>query len=171
MWRWLPSALCNKSLGCLSQRRLFFLQLIGIVFGIHFFVFVLYGFIGWMQSGHDRFKISLTQSGATYVLMPLQKKVNQSIGQKNRAQNSDANRALKKSNVIDHETYQNKKNARKKSKSAAQKSTIKSTKNVFVAKSSPLKKQAASVMMKSEKKTISFIKKIKTKKIDYQNSR
>ena len=148
MWRWLPSVLCNKSLGCLSERRIFFLQLIGIVFGIHFVVFVLYGLVGWMQSGHDRYKISLTQSGATYVLMPLQKKVDP----KNNKKSSDSALSVKKSNVIDHETYERKKNARKKSKVVAveKKVVTKNKQNKATAKITvPSKKQRASVMMQA----------------------
>jgi hypothetical protein len=145
MWRWLPSVLCNKSLGCFSERRLFFLQLIGIVFGIHVAVFMMYGIVGWIQNGHDRYKISLTQSGATYVLMPLQKKVDQ----KNRKINSDETRALKKSNVIDHETYQRKKNARKKSTTTVVEKKA-ATKNKVPAKSlTQSKKQQASIKMQA----------------------
>ncbi|MBP6892454.1 TonB C-terminal domain-containing protein [Candidatus Babeliales bacterium] len=160
MWRWLPSVLCNKSLGCLSERRLFFLQLIGIVFGIHFAIFVLYGLVGWVQSGHDRYKISLTQSGATYVLMPLQKKVDQ----KNRKINIDEARAFKKSNVIDHETYKRKKNARKKSKSAIiEKKSV--AKNKSATKTmAQQKKQQASVMVQSSKMQISKKQTAKSKK-------
>ena len=148
MWRWLPNALCNKTLGCFSARRLFFLQLIGIVFAAHVVVFGMYGFIGWFQAGKDRYKISLSQSGATYVLMPLQKRVDQ----KKRGQSFDETRSLKKSNVLDLETYQRKKNNKTKTKmiSAEKKASLKNKK---VSKSTQrLQKQKTSVALKSEKK-------------------
>lgn len=150
MSRWLPSVLCNKSFGCLSARRLFFLQLFGIVFWIHGVIFVTYGIVGWMQSGKERFKISLTQSGATYVLMPFQKMVDQkNIG--NSVQN-----AYKKSNVIDQATYERKKNRTKKKALAApaRKSVAKNKKSLSSTKIAVQKKEQASVFMKMESKKV-----------------
>ena len=148
MWRWLPSVLCNKSSFCISQRRLFFLQLTGLVFAVHLFILLIYAFIGWISSGKDRFKISLTQSGATYVLMPFEKK--SEYRNKNAVQKS--NSINKKSNVIDHATYERKKNSKKqkiqvsakfsKSKLAAKKADVKlkNLKNKIKEKSSVVAK-------------------------------
>ncbi len=159
MWRWLPNALCNKALGCISGRRLFFLQLISIVFGIHVTIFGLYGLIGWLQSGHDRYKISLMQSGATYVLMPLQKKVDQKISVKK----FDQTAAFKKSNVIDYQTYQNKKSVRKKVRVAAtieKKSIVTNKENKLIAQS---KKTLSSLIVQpAQKKTVKPEKKKST---------
>ncbi len=165
MWRWLPNALCNKTFGCISERRLFFLQLFGIVFGMHLFIFGFYGFVTWISSGQDRYKISLTASGATYVLMPFQKRVDQGAGQKNRLQNPDETRALKKSNVIDQQTYDRKKKASKNSKTTESKSLAVHSKNKKSSKSTKSSaKQTASVMMKAEKKSSVVSKKSKQKK-------
>lgn len=157
MWRWLPSVLCNKSSFCFSARRLFFLQLMGIVFAVHVIIFASYGIVGWFSGHGDRFKISLTQSGATYVLMPLQKKVDQ----RNKKINSGSTHSYKKSNVIDHETYQRKKNARKKSKAhASLKKSVTSSKSKQMAAKNNLaaKKQKSSILMQSDSITKKSLK-------------
>jgi hypothetical protein len=103
------------------------------------------------------------RSGATYVLMPLQKKVDQ----KNRNVRAQSGNSYKKSNVIDHETYQRKKNARKKSKAHAslKKSVTNSKSKQIVAKNNLVeKKQKSSVIMKSDSIT-KHSSKINTKNI------
>ncbi|OGB85954.1 hypothetical protein A3J41_02220 [candidate division TM6 bacterium RIFCSPHIGHO2_12_FULL_38_8] len=152
--------LCNKSSICFSSRRLFFLQLLGIVLGMHCAIFATYALVGWLVSGTDRFKISLTQSGgATYVLMPFQKRVDQ----KNQKVLSGVSNVYKKSNVIDHETYQRKKNAQKKSKivATAQKSASKKSLKSGTKAAQAAKKPQASVMMQTQSKKQSKLKRSK----------
>lgn len=158
MWRWLPSELCNKSLGCIIPRRIFFLQLIGIVFAVHVIVFFSYVIIGLLSKNQDHFKISLTHSGATYVLMPLQKKVDQ----KNMPSVSKS--SYKKSNVIDHATYERKKNAAKKSKALiASKKHQKNSKQIKSSSknNASLKEEQASVLMRTQLKSKLSLKKTK----------
>lgn len=172
MWRWLPSGLYNRSTFYVSQRRLFFLQLCGFVFGVHLVVFGAYGFFGWLQSGKDRFDISLHQQGATYVLMPLQKKVEH----QNKLQTIAQGDVRKKSNVIDHETYQKKKAARKKTGSTKKtvdavqqkKEAASAAKKQLPAKvAQPIEVQQASVILKSSTTPSSAktLKKIKAAKL------
>jgi colicin import membrane protein len=168
MWRWLPSVLCNKSSFCISARRLFFLQLMGLVCAVHLAVLLVYAVIAWLAAGKDRFKISLTQSGATYVLMPFEKK--------SEHRNKDAVKKTslvnKKSNVIDHATYERKKNSKKqknqvsakmsKSSIAAQKAEakIKNAKTKIQEKSSVSLQKAK----KSDGHKSAALKKSKNKK-------
>lgn len=125
MWHWLPSELCNKSRFCFSQRRLFFLQLCLLVFCLHVAIMLLYGFVAWCFSGKQKFSISLSDQGATYVLMPLQKYV---VQDKSRVVVAAEHTKHKKSRLIDHETYQRKKNS--SNKKLIIKSKSKSSKNV-----------------------------------------
>lgn len=157
MWRWLPSVLCNKSLLCLSARRLFFLQLTGVVLGLHCAVLMLYGLIEWMQNGKDRFQISLTQSGATYVLMPFQK----TVDQKNNKMAFSASNAYKKSNVINHATYEHKKKMYKKLKSttASKKAVAEIAQAKAQKKEVQSVKQKASIVMQETPKSLKKSKK------------
>ncbi len=126
MWHWLPSVLYNKSTFYFSAKRLFFLQLVVIVFSAHFLIVLLSFFISWLEKDNQKFNVSLLQHHATYVLMPLQKKV---LQKEQAVKNSS--KVHTKSQVIDHETYLAKKKAKKEThiqSGKISKSTLSSTK-------------------------------------------
>ncbi|MBI2344932.1 TonB C-terminal domain-containing protein [Candidatus Dependentiae bacterium] len=105
----LPSVLYSK----VSERRSFLQNIFLFVFLLHIFIFVIPFLIAKIQYKHDKFTILMHQAGATYVLMPLQKRVDINSS-KNSIINSDLS---KKSQVVGYEEYlQSKKNAKKVSK-------------------------------------------------------
>jgi hypothetical protein len=155
MWHWLPSALCNRYSWCLSARKFFFLQLIGLVFALHVLIVLGYMLIACVFAKKHRYDVSLARSGLTYVLMPLQKTVQQS-------RVTVSGNVHKKSNVIDLSTYQarkknKKKNLEKKLPAKTLTSALSKQKNPVV----PAKKQP-SVVVTDQVKPSKKIKKEKT---------
>lgn len=109
MWRLLPNELYNKAFLYFSPRRLFLLQIIGFVFSVHMSFVAVAFFMGWWCNGKNNFTISLHEQAATYVLMPLQKTVHIPKDKKTASVKSH-----KKSNIINYDSYLNKKNASQK---------------------------------------------------------
>lgn len=159
MWHWLPNALCNRSSLCISARKAFFLQLLGLVFVGHVFVLSFYGVGCWLFAKKHHFDISLVQSGATYVLLPLQKKAD--VLSKSKKINSNFN---KKSEVVDLATYEKQKKGKKGSVAIAvepQKKSSQSNKKMIAIRSKSAKKERSGVVMVDKAKNT---KKSKNKK-------
>jgi len=100
MLRWLPSALYSKS----TERQHFLQDIVLFVFGAHVLLLLMMVGATLFDGKSDRYSISMHQTGATYVLMPLQKKVDQP----KQAKRSD-HAAYKKSRVVNYEDYQRQK--------------------------------------------------------------
>lgn len=136
MWRLLPNALYNKVALYFSPRRLFLLHIIGFVFTVHMAFAVIAFFMGWWYNGKNNFTISLHEQAATYVLMPFHKTVDTKKNKRTSSVHSH-----KKSNIINYDSYVNKKNVRKKNKvvtSLTKKNQI--PKKVISVKTTPSKK-------------------------------
>lgn len=141
----LPSGLFNK----ISDRQLFLQKIFLFVFLGHviFFVFL---FLFSMSKKEDKFTILMHQAGATYVLMPLQKKVDQ----KNNATVISKSAGLKKSQVLNYEDYLQKKGSqvsKKKTQNTKESLSLKKNKNQKTSAKISSKKKSSTVIASSEK--------------------
>lgn len=104
MLRWLPSALYNRS----TERQHFLQDILLFVLGAHILLFLVMMGASMFGNKPDRYSISMHQTGATYVLMPLHKKIDQPQKQSL----SHSNSINKKSQVVNYEDYEQRKNKR-----------------------------------------------------------
>lgn len=93
----LPSVLYNK----VSERRSFLQELFLFVLLLHLFLFVVPFLSSLLMHKHSKFTISMHQAGATYVLMPFQKKVSQNSS----SMVCDTSNISKKSHVMGYDEY------------------------------------------------------------------
>lgn len=100
MLRWLPNALYKPT----TERQRFLHEIICVVFIMHVMLFLLMIGFDCLQK-KDQYAISLHQAGATYVLMPLQKHVQQKA---HSAKSRDEKNALRKSQLLNYDAYQEK---------------------------------------------------------------
>ncbi len=98
MLRLLPNLLYSKS----SEKKSFLQKLFLLVLGIHLFFFGFMILISITGTKQNKFTIMLHQSGATYVLMPFQKKVEQN---NMNFKTTSSSIASKKSQVITYDAY------------------------------------------------------------------
>jgi hypothetical protein len=103
----LPSVLFSKVLpfNQLSERQFFLQRIILLVFLAHIILFGSIILLSAFSKKEDKFTILMHQAGATYVLMPLQKK----IDQKNISARYKSSSVSKKSQVLNYEDYLHKK--------------------------------------------------------------
>lgn len=101
MLRWLPNALYKPT----SERQRFFLEIMFFVFAMHMILFLTMIGLTFFTTKKDQYAISLHQAGATYVLMPLQKHVEQQV--KTQSTNTEKNPS-RKSQLMNYDTYQEK---------------------------------------------------------------
>jgi len=152
MLRWLPSALYRTS----SERQRFLQEIVLFVFAAHVALIVVMIGASFFAGKGQKYTISLHQSGATYVLMPLQKHVAPS---KVTSKSVATSRARKKSKVVDYDTYQHRKKSKKRSVARLQQ---KSTATIASVKIQPLsKKSRATATMVDKKPTVRKKNKIK----------
>jgi|GEM_PF-1184911 len=136
----LPSVLSKKIASYFSARRMFLGELIFFVFCAHVMIFGLFVLFSSLHHQQEQFSISLGQSGSTYVLMPLQKKVSDSGLSRKRKETG----SITKSKVIDYETYQKHKKAKRHHKKILKKHSVAKVKAKAVAS------KRASVQMEHE---------------------
>ncbi len=117
----LPSVLSRKINTFFSLRRIFLGELLFFVFCCHVVLFGLCILFSSLHVQQEQFSISLHQTGQTYVLMPLSKKISDFQKQHKK---SDAG-SYKKSKIIDYETYQKHKKVKKQKKQVVKKNTEK----------------------------------------------
>ncbi|MBP7854761.1 TonB C-terminal domain-containing protein [Candidatus Babeliales bacterium] len=156
MWRLLPNVLCSKTTGCLSQRKIFFLQLIVLVFFLHVSIFGLYALAVFLFSTKEKFDLSLSNKAVTYVLLPLQR----NAGAKKTAALDVAKKSQLKSHVITMQTYLD-----KKSKQSAPK-VSKATISAKLATTKSAKKVAQVVEEKASIKIQDTVKKNKANSLE-----
>ncbi|MCX5923862.1 MAG: TonB C-terminal domain-containing protein [Candidatus Dependentiae bacterium] len=99
------NALSKKICSYFSQRQIFLGQLIFLVLCAHVIIFGCVALSSMLSQKRDAFSISLAQTGQTYVLMPLQKNVDNSK-HKNKKRGASSQT---KSKVMDYESYQKQK--------------------------------------------------------------
>ena len=132
MLRWLPNALYRTS----SERQRFLQEIVLFVLAVHVALIVVMIGASFFAGKGQKYTISLHQSGATYVLMPLQKHVTQS---KVTSKSAATSRARKKSKVVDYDTYQHRKKSKKQSVAPLKQ---KATATIASIKSQPLSKKS-----------------------------
>lgn len=110
MLRWLPSALYSRP----TERQHFLQNILLFVLGAHILLLLVMVGASMFDRKHDSYSISMHQSGATYVLMPLQKKVDQPKKSK-----KISHGVHKKSHVVNYEDYERQKNIKKRGPSKA----------------------------------------------------
>jgi hypothetical protein len=142
----LPSALFSKILpfNKISERQFFLQRIILIVFLVHLFFFASMILFSSFSKKEDKFTILMHQAGATYVLMPLQKK----IDQKNRSGSYKNSSVSKKSQVLNYEDYLEKKRSQK-----GRKNSMQAAKNPDIKKSLNFKKKTQKATMKLSSKS------------------
>ena len=118
----LPSVLSKKIHAYFSARRIFLGELLFFVFCSHVVLFGLVILFSSLQSKQEQFSISLHQSGQTYVLMPLSKKVFNASSPRSKKSDSAV---YKKSKVIDYQAYQKHKKAKQHKKNVVKKNATK----------------------------------------------
>lgn len=113
----LPSVLFSKmtSFFKVSNRQFFFQRILFLAFIAHAFLFSCMVLFSMISKKEDRYTILMHQAGATYVLMPLQKK----IDQKNMMGGHKNSSVSKKSQVLNYEDYLQKKRSAKGKKNSA----------------------------------------------------
>lgn len=131
-----------------SQKKSFLRQIFLFIFICHLFLFGITFIVFSPVKKHDKYTISMHQSGATYVLMPLQKKVDQKAIEQNKKNSSSS----KKSQVISYDNYlEHKKNNKTKNQGKLE------TKKIAVQKTIQNKKELEK-SKKTEPKSTAILK-------------
>ncbi|MBP9765586.1 hypothetical protein KBD08_04610 [Candidatus Babeliales bacterium] len=112
MSRWLPSVRYKH----FSQRQLFLRDIFIIVIIGHLLLLGIMMLGSMIGAPKNSYSVSLYESGATYVLMPFHK----TIQQPKDAKKSSNRSALKKSKIVDYDTFQ-----KKRKKSTSQSASVK----------------------------------------------
>lgn len=150
MLHWLPSVRCKF----LSSRKTFFNHILALVIIAHIVLLAGSYLIGLLSFHYDTYRISMHQSGATYVLMPLDKQVKQQ-------QLIGGDLSGKQSKVIDYESYKKRKKSAKRDTASV---TLQQSKSKPTSKKKTQKRSAIALSSKVSKK-IKKDKKSKKNKI------
>ncbi len=164
MLRLLPNELYNKR----SERKSFLRNLFLLVLSVHLVFFgsmILMSIIGKKQ---DKFTILMHQTGATYVLMPLQKKVNQAgtVAGKGNSSASDKSQVLAYDEYLERKKNSkkvNQKNISSKQKLSKKKQELQKTKKV-TSKATAILADKKYIDKKTKHKKLSLTKNKKQKK-------
>jgi len=137
----------------LSDRQFFLQRILLLAFLAHIILFGCMILFPIFFKKEDKFTILMHQAGATYVLMPLQKK----IDQQNISRQHKNSSISKKSQVINYEDYLHKKQAQK-----GKKKFVQATKNSLKAKKSlNSKKDTINSLQKNSKSSMKLVSKSK----------
>ena len=141
-----------------SERKTFLYNLFLFVFILHVALFLIPCIMAFIQHKPDRFTVSMHQAGATYVLMPLQKKVDQDRSKPLVSSSENS----KKSQVLGYEEYLEKLKNKNKIQKKGSKNEVTTDKKAKTVEPIKKNKSRSSVVLADKAYTK---KKLKNKKV------